>query len=66
MADTLYVIPNKGLRIPDPATGRDLPETGDQVTPSRYWRQRLKDGDVTIAVADTAPAIEAGRKKKEV
>lgn len=64
MADTIFVIPAPGLRIPDPATGRDLPETGGPVTPSRYWRQRLKDGDVTAA--DTAPAIEAGRKKKEV
>lgn len=49
MNDTIFVKPNKGLVVRDPATGEPLPETGASVLNSGYWRRRLQDGDVLPA-----------------
>ncbi len=49
MNNTIFVKPNKGLVVRDPATGEPLPETGAPVSNSGYWRRRLQDGDVIPA-----------------
>ncbi|TAN60476.1 MAG: DUF2635 domain-containing protein [Magnetospirillum sp.] len=74
MSEKMYLRPAPGRVIPDPATGRDLPDHGDAVTPSRLWRLHLRDGDVLtttaeeIAMAAAArtpePPVETTTKKK--
>ncbi|KIX14251.1 hypothetical protein X474_09825 [Dethiosulfatarculus sandiegensis] len=45
----MFLKPRKGLKVPDPKTGRDLDPQGAYVTESIYWLRRLADGDVTSA-----------------
>ncbi len=49
MNNAIFVKPNKGLVVRDPATGAPLPETGGWVPDSGYWRRRLQDGDILPA-----------------
>lgn len=49
----MYIIPKKGLKIPDPEMQDMLPEQGRNVPESLYWARRVRDGDVTKG---TAPA----------
>lgn len=56
----LFVKPAEGRVIPNAdQPGTDLPAEGAHVANSRFWRQRLKDGDVVEAAAP-----EANSKKK--
>lgn len=57
----IYVIPT--VSFPDPKTGKRLPEKGDFVTDSTFWRRRAKDGDV-VAGKNEAEA-QANLKKRE-
>ncbi len=43
---TIKLKPRKGIRVLDPATRKPLPERGEKVTLTTYWRRRLRDGDV--------------------
>ncbi|WP_231688309.1 DUF2635 domain-containing protein [Dethiosulfatarculus sandiegensis] len=47
--EKIFLKPRKGLKVPDPKTGRDLDPQGAYVTESIYWLRRLADGDVTSA-----------------
>ena len=52
-----FLVPGKGLRVKDPATGTPLPEAGALVTGNEtYWLRRLADGDVTEKPAAKARA----------
>ncbi len=42
----MYLIPNKGRTVPDPARGDFLPAEGRNVEPSTYWTRRLAANDV--------------------
>lgn len=42
----MFVVPQKGRSVPDPARGDLLPENGRNVPKDGYWLRRLKDGDV--------------------
>lgn len=55
MKDTKFVKPAPGLKVRNPETGLHLPDEGDQVPLTTYWRRRLKDGDVV----DAKPAKSA-------
>ena len=50
---TKFVKPAAGLRVKIPGAGRPLRAEGENVPVSgprgRYWRRRLKDGDVSEA-----------------
>ncbi len=47
-----HLIPKKGQRVLDPVTKLPIAPTGEIKTlvgkDGRYWKRRLKDGDVTI------------------
>lgn len=47
----MFVKPAPGLRIPDPDLHDFLPEQGREVPDAPYWRRRIHDQDVVIAVA---------------
>jgi hypothetical protein len=51
MRKTEFVIPKKGLIVRDPVTKDALPEQGGSVDLNTYWKKRIRDGDVEIAVA---------------
>ena len=54
----MYVTPNEGRTVPDPARNDLLPPEGRNVEPSQYWLRRLDDGDVTEGEppAESAPS----------
>lgn len=51
----MFIKPVEGRQVPDPETGRALPETGREVEQTAYWMRRIKDGDVTV---EKRPAAE--------
>lgn len=53
----MYVKPNAGRKVPDPARGDLLPEAGRNVEPSQYWQRRVADGDV-VEVQDPEPVAQ--------
>lgn len=59
----MFVKPNPGRAVPDPARGDDLPPEGREVESSQYWQRRVNDGDVVEASPEEAPA-KAGKKEK--
>lgn len=60
MSRTEFLIPKPGLVVRDPETLQVLPEEGDTVVLTSYWRRRISDGDVTIrAPAKTKPVQPA-------
>lgn len=46
----MYVKPIKGRSVRCPVKGSPLPETGQEVPNNVYWRARLNDGDVELAI----------------
>lgn len=58
----MYLKPNAGLNVPDPARGDSLPAEGRKVELTQYWQRRLNDGDVSEAAA---PAVVPINTKKE-
>lgn len=42
----MFVKPEKGRSVPDPARGDLLPATGRNVEENNYWLRRLAAGDV--------------------
>ena len=44
---------------------RHLPAEGAEVVESEYWRRRIADGDVMLAVPEAAPAAKTSGAKKE-
>lgn len=63
--DTLHIKParwaekpSQPLFIPDPVTGRPLPEEGAVVESSRYWRRRLASAEVVLVESETKPKKE--------
>jgi hypothetical protein len=59
----LYLKPtNKDSVVRDPRNGKRLPEGGDGVPDTSYWRRRLRDGDVEKI---TAQAIKKAAAERE-
>lgn len=58
---TIFLKPNKAedgktvLPVFNPETGKPLPEEGAEVTPSPYWRRRLRDNEVAHVVTAAQP-----------
>lgn len=44
----MNVKPTAGRQVRDPVKGTLLPESGETVTDSPFWRRRLRDGDVEL------------------
>lgn len=62
----MYVKPNEGRQVPDPARGNTpLPAEGRAVEPTQYWQRRLVDGDVVEASNPETLAAPAAKKAKE-
>lgn len=63
MAKTIYLKPAPELTIPDPATGKHLPATGDAVDDCPYWRRRLREKSVEFTTpAAIQKACDAAKK----
>lgn len=45
---TVILVPKQGLTIPDPFTGRKLPEAGQRKAMNSYWQRRIDEGSVTV------------------
>lgn len=58
----MYLKPNAGLNVPDPARGDLIPAEGREVELTQYWQRRLNDGDVSEAAA---PVVATPLNKKE-
>jgi hypothetical protein len=52
-----YFTPSDGLQIPDPATGKPVPEAGQWVDASSYWYRRVSEGSGELT--DEAPEAPA-------
>jgi hypothetical protein len=61
----VWLKPADGLAVVDPETGKNLPPEGALVENSKYWRRRLKDGDVLEAAAPVSSAPVKKSSKKE-
>lgn len=65
----ISVKPRGGLRVPNPETGRPLPDAGMPVADSSYWRRRHAEGAVEIgpveaeAPAGRVPAPKPAKKE---
>ena len=66
--DKVYIFPRLGLVVRDPSSFTPLAESGETKTiigpDGRYWRRRIKDGDVVV-MDPPAPVVEdkSGGKK---
>lgn len=61
MAKTeIYVVPQEGRAVPDPARGDLVPAEGRMVVRDPYWIRRIDDKDV--AIGKQGPAKTAERK----
>lgn len=58
-ANTVFVVPKAGYKIPDPDRKDFLPASGRLVEHSLYWIRLLSDGDVVEGSDDTAAAPAA-------
>lgn len=59
----VFVKPAPGLKIRIPGRLSDvMPESGAEVELTDYWRNRLRDGDVTLATAATAAKAAPAKK----
>lgn len=56
----------KGVRVPDPVTGRPISDSDFvEVEPSRYWRRRAADGSIEVEEEpEPAPASKKSAKAK--
>ena len=61
MPEMKIFVPKPGLLVRDPATMRPLPPEGAAKPMNTYWRRRLMDGDVSLAIAPAPePPAEIG------
>ena len=44
----VYLVPQPGMKIPDPKNGGNLPEVGRRVELNTYWSRRISEGCVLI------------------
>ena len=44
----IFLKPCAGLKVPDPETGRPLPESGAEILMNPYWKRRLRDKSVAV------------------
>lgn len=59
----MFVKPaQRGLIVRDPKSGIPLPDNGQEVEDTSFWRRRMKDGDV-IAVTENKTAKTKGDDK---
>jgi hypothetical protein len=62
----LYLKPaEKGRIVRDPRNGKPLPDGGDAVPDTSYWRRRLMAGDVKKTTAEAVKKAAAERAKVE-
>ncbi len=70
MSETMFVVPESGRRVVDPATRQALPAAGADVPRSTYWLRRVREGDVSVASSASsrgtrAPASAASNTKEK-
>lgn len=65
MDEQVKVKPAPGLRLTDPKSMLQVPETGILVTLSPYWNRRLKDGDAILVTDSNDSAANVPKKKRE-
>lgn len=53
MSNKIYVTPNRGLQVHNPATGKPLPQEGAEVVDSVWWHRRIRHGEVTVGKPKT-------------
>lgn len=70
MKDVEYLIPRKGVIVRDPDTKVPLPPEGmvkDMTkAPGRYWRRRIKDGDVFVKQEKPPVKVESELRNRKV
>jgi len=55
----MFVVPsNKDVVVRDPLTMDRIPPEGKSVVPSKYWRNRERDGDIQILKHVPKPKTE--------
>ncbi|OCZ56602.1 hypothetical protein A7P23_11420 [Achromobacter xylosoxidans] len=52
----IYVVPQEGRTVPDPARSDVLPVEGRLVVRDPYWIRRIEDKDVAVAKQGTGKA----------
>lgn len=50
----IFVVPEPGRRVVDPATRQPLPAEGAEVPRTTHWLRRLREGDVKQSKAKPA------------
>lgn len=63
--EKIVVKPRKGLLVRDPKTREILAEGGETKPLTKYWRRRLRDGDVEAVEARKVSKGPAPRKGGE-
>ena len=60
----MFLKPQKGVMVYDPARGDSLPDDGREVEKNQYWLRRIADGDVieTTAAGKQNPAPKPLKK----
>lgn len=70
MIERVTLVPREGARIlypsGSPKAGRVLPVEGEEVNLDSYWRARIADGGVIIAIAPAAPAAKKTTIREQV
>lgn len=64
MDEQVKVKPAPGLRLTDPKSMLQVPETGILVTLSPYWNRRLKDGDAILVTDSNDSAVPKKKREK--
>ena len=70
MIERVTLVPRAGARILYPAgspkAGRQLPDAGEEVNLDSYWRARIADGGVIVAVIPAAAAPKKTTIREQV
>lgn len=61
----IFVKPNAGAVVVNPATNRVIPESGELVTADKYIRRRIKDGDLVQTTMSEALSSAKGKKSAQ-
>ncbi|MDX2094361.1 MAG: DUF2635 domain-containing protein [Alphaproteobacteria bacterium] len=62
---SIFVRPNAGVKVFDPATKGFLPEEGLHVVASTYWLRRINDGDVSVVTSAALKSTVKPSNKKD-
>lgn len=62
---TMFVVPESGRRVIDPATRQALPADGADVPRSTYWLRRVREEDVKESPRPRARAATTSNKTEK-